>query len=157
MKRNGAFSKILISRPDKGTILIRIVVGMVFLTEGIQKFLYPATLGPGRFAKIGFLDPTFWAYFTGTFEIICGSLILLGLLTRIASVPLLIVMATAFYTTKYHLLINNGFWSFFHEYRTDFAMTLLLIYLLLFGGGKWSFDSVIAKIIRNINWHFISR
>jgi putative oxidoreductase len=125
---------------DNKTILLRLIVGLVFLTEGIQKFLFPELLGPGRFLKIGFSHPEFWAYFTASFEIICSTFILLGLLTRLVSIPLLIIMFTAFVTTKWPMLIDKGFWIMAHEYRTDFAMTLLLIYLILSGGGKWSVD-----------------
>ena len=125
-------------------LFVRLVVGLIFLTEGLQKFLFPELLGTGRFVKIGFSDPAFWAYFTGTFEIICGIFILLGLYIRLASVPLLIVMVVAFITTKWPLLMDKGFWPFMHEYRTDFAMTILLIYLFIFGSGKWSIDSRIG-------------
>jgi len=52
---------------------------------------------------------------------------------------------TAFVTTKYPILIDKGFWAMAHEYRTDFAMTLLLIYLLIYGAGNWSVDSKILK------------
>jgi putative oxidoreductase len=130
---------------DNKVLLIRLVVGLVFLTEGIQKYLFPELLGTGRFTKIGFVDPAFWAYFTGTFEIVCGTLILLGLLTRLASVPLLVIMATAFLTTKWPLLAGKGFWVFAHEYRTDFAMTLLLGYLFISGSGRWSIDMGIKE------------
>jgi len=130
---------------DNRTILIRLVVGLIFLTEGIQKYLFPELLGTGRFLKIGFSDPSFWAYFTGTFEIICGTLIVLGLLVRLASIPPFIIMVVAFITTKWPILMNKGFWQFAHEYRTDFAMTLLLIYLFLYGAGKWSNSSGITK------------
>ena len=130
---------------DNRTMLIRIIVGLIFLSEGIQKFLFPDLLGPGRFVKIGFTDPAFWAYFAGTFEIICGSFVFIGLLTRLASIPLFIIMMVAFVTTKYPLLMEKGFWVMAHEYRTDFAMTLLLVYLLIYGAGKWSIDSKIYK------------
>ena len=86
--------------------------------------------------KIGFSQPEFWAYFTAVFEIICGLLLLLGLFARIASIPLLIIMITAFITTKWPILMHRGFWAMAHEYRTDFAMTVLLIYLFLYGSGK---------------------
>jgi putative oxidoreductase len=146
MKTNKGHSIMMAnSYTDNRSIFARIIVGLVFLTEGIQKYLFPALLGTGRFEKIGFTDPSFWAYFTGTFEIVCGTLLLLGLLTRLASVPLLIVMLTAFVTTKWPLLIHKGIWVMMHEYRTDFAMTLLLIYLLLYGAGKFSIDSKISK------------
>lgn len=133
---------------DNRSLLPRLIVGLIFLSEGIQKYLFPELVGTGRFEKIGFSDPAFWAYFVGTFEIICGSLVLLGLFTRIASIPLFIIMMTAFVTTKWPILINSGFWTMAHEYRTDFAMTLLLIYLFIYGAGKWSFDSKIYHSFR---------
>jgi putative oxidoreductase len=143
--QKGFINSILYTVNDNGTILVRLVVGLIFLTEGIQKYLFPELLGTGRFVKIGFSNPAFWAYFTGTFEIICGALVLLGLLTRIASIPLLIIMMTAFVTTKWPMLIDKGIWIMAHEYRTDFAMTLLLIYLLIYGGGGYSVDLKLLK------------
>jgi len=122
------------------TLLCRLAVGFIFLSEGLQKYITPDATGAGRFAKIGFVHPAFWAYFTGAFEVVCGILILIGLLTRLAAIPLLIIMLVAFITTKIPVLTGKGFWPFAHEYRTDFAMTLLLIYLLLYGGGNHSLD-----------------
>lgn len=144
--KNGLKAIILTTVNDNRAILIRLIIGFIFLSEGIQKYLFPELIGTGRFEKIGFADPAFWAYFTGTFEIICGTLILLGLFTRLASIPLLIIMMTAFVTTKWPLLLDKGFWAMAHEYRTDFAMTLLLIYLLIYGSGRWSLDSRIFKL-----------
>jgi putative oxidoreductase len=131
---------------DNRTIIIRLIVGMIFLSEGIQKFLFPDLLGPGRFLKIGFSHPAFWAYLTGTFEIICSLFVLLGLFIRLFSIPLMIIMITAFITTKWPLLIEKGFWVMAHEYRTDFAMTLLLVYLFIYGSGGWSIDSKIKNL-----------
>ena len=129
------------TQDDNRAILVRLIVGLVFLTEGIQKYLFPDLLGTGRFLTIGFNNPAFWAYFTGTFEILCGILVIMGLITRLASIPLIIIMVTAFITTKIPILVHKGVWPWAHEYRTDFAMTLLLIYLTAYGGGKWSIDS----------------
>lgn len=130
---------------DNRSAYVRLIVGLTFLTEGIQKYIFPELLGTGRFMKIGFSNPGFWAYFTGTFEIVCGILLLVGLVTRLASVPLFIIMMTAFVTTKWPILIEKGFWVMAHEYRTDFAMTVLLIYLFIYGAGAWSVD---AKIVQ---------
>lgn len=127
-------------------LLIRLIPGLVFLSEGIQKFVVPVELGPGRFEKIGFSHPEFWAYFTACFEILCGLLLIAGLIVRLAVVPLLIVMIVAFITTKLPILDQKGFWAMAHEYRTDFAMTLLLIFLLINGAGWPSADSRIARI-----------
>lgn len=122
------------------TFLCRLAVGLIFLSEGLQKYITPEETGTARFTKIGFSNASFWAYFTGSFEIVCGMLILTGFLTRLAAIPLLIIMLVAFITTKMPILMQKGFWPFAHEYRADFAMTLLLIYLLLYGGGNASFD-----------------
>ena len=145
---NGIISFLFRNDTDNRTLLIRLVVGLIFLTEGIQKYLFPELLGTGRFLKIGFSDPSFWAYFTGTFEIVCGALIILGILVRLVSIPPLIIMVVAFITTKWPILIDKGFWPFAHEYRTDFAMTLLLIYLIVYGAGKWTNNSKIENSLK---------
>jgi putative oxidoreductase len=125
---------------SKTTILIRLMVGAVFLSEGIQKFLFPALRGAGRFEKIGFPSPEFLGDFVGTFEILCGVLVLLGLLTRLASIPLIIIMLIAFAATKTEVYIEKGFWELLHGSRTDWAMLLGSIFLLIKGGGYWSLD-----------------
>lgn len=134
-------SQILTTDNDKKIIIIRLIVGLIFIIEGIMKYKYLQWLGPGRFTEIGFAHAFFWAYFTGAFEMFCGTLILLGLLTRLASIPLLIIMLVAFITTKFTLLAEKGFWTFAHESTTEFALTFLLVLLLIYGGGKWSVDS----------------
>ncbi len=139
------WEKIILTDNSKTTILIRVLIGAVFLSEGIQKFLFPDIVGAGRFEKIGFNNPEFWAQFTGSFEILCGSLILLGFLTRLAAIPLLMIMIVAFITTKYPILIDKGFWTMAHEYRTDFAMTICSIFLVIKGGGNWSLDRKLSK------------
>jgi uncharacterized membrane protein YphA (DoxX/SURF4 family) len=125
---------------QKATLLIRLMVGMVFLSEGIQKFLFADTLGAGRFAKIGLPNPDFLGPFVGSFEILCGILILLGLFTRLAAIPLILIMIVAMATTKAELLANEGFWSMMHGSRTDLSMFLGSMFLLIKGGGKWSVD-----------------
>jgi putative oxidoreductase len=119
--------------------LIRLPVGLIFFTQGILKFTDPK-MGVERFTRIGFAHPAFTAHFVGTFEIICGALVLLGLWTRVASVPLLIVIITAIVTTKLPELTraNQGFWFMVSDARTDFAMFCSLIFLIISGGGRWS-------------------
>ena len=140
MKTKNLLQTAIRTESERHIIIIRLIVGLVFLTEGIQKFLFPELLGTGRFLKIGFSDPAFWAYFTATFEILCSLLILSGLFTRLAAIPLFIIMMVAFFTTKLPMLVDKGFWIMAHEYRTDFAMTLSLIFLFFKGGGGWSLD-----------------
>lgn len=127
------------------TSIIRLMVGAVFLSEGIQKFLFAAELGAGRFTKIGLPMPEFLGPFVGTFEILSGTLILLGLFTRLAAVPTLIIMLVAIATTKVQLFTDKGFWGMLHDSRTDWAMLLGFIFLLIEGGGKWSMDRKLMK------------
>lgn len=139
------FQKIIKTDLSKTTLLIRLMVGAVFLSEGIQKFLFADTLGAGRFAKIGLPNPEFLGSFVGSFEILCGILILIGLLTRVASIPLVIIMLVAIATTKSEVLAEKGFWEMMHGSRTDWAMLLGSIFLLMKGGGRWSIDRLLYK------------
>ncbi|HEY3246040.1 MAG TPA: DoxX family protein [Phycisphaerae bacterium] len=137
-------SRLIATRAPAAVMLIRIAVGAIFLSEGIQKFIYPEQLGVGRFIKIGIPVPGFTAPFVGVVEIVGGVLILIGLLTRVASIPLIIDMLVAIGSTKIPILIKSGFWSMAHEARTDVAMLTGSLFLLIVGGGAWSLDAWIS-------------
>ena len=150
----GLFRKLMATNAPAAVILIRVLVGWVFLSEGMQKFLDPATLGAGRFAKIGIPAPEFFGPFVGVCEIVCGTLVLIGFLTRLASAVLLINITVAIITTKLPILLGHeiwgfalpklpqyGWWSMLHEARTDFSMFLGLVFLLVVGAGPWSADA----------------
>ena len=156
--------KLIATSAPASVILIRLVVGGVFLSEGIQKFLYPAENGVGRFTKIGIPAPEVMAPFVGIVEIVCGALILIGLLTRLAAIPLIIDMLVAILSTKIPILLGQGFWGFSlrtlpyygfwgmaHEARTDFAMLLGSIFLLIVGAGALSLDARLRERVgRNV-------
>ena len=159
-----SFRQSLSTNAPSATILIRLLTGIVFLSEGIQKFLYPAELGVGRFAKIGIPTPEAMAPFVGGLEIICGGLIILGLFTRWAAIVLLLDISVALISTKIPILLGHGFLGFslaqlprygllsmLHEARTDFAMWLGLLFLIIVGAGKKF--SVDAKLPRDLG-HF---
>jgi putative oxidoreductase len=130
----------------RSIIFIRLAVGLIFFTQGILKYIDPR-MGALRFMRIGFPAPDFTAHFVGTFEIICGFLVLVGLLTRLASIPLLIVIMTAIATTKIPELFRHdqGFWFMVSDARTDFAMTMSLLFLIGVGAGAWSLDALIWR------------
>lgn len=121
-------------------LLLRIFVGWVFLTEDIQKLLFPAVLGPGRFAKIGIPAPQFTGPFVGCMEIVCGAMLIAGFYTTLAVVPLLIIILIAIATTKVPMLVHQGSWAAMHEARADFCMLLGLIAIALLGAGDLSID-----------------
>jgi uncharacterized membrane protein YphA (DoxX/SURF4 family) len=98
----------------------------------IRKFLFSNDLGVGRFVKIGIPVPPVMAPFVAVIEIVCESLILLGLLTRLVAIVLIIDMCVALISTKIQILLGHGFWRFSvsklpsygflsitHEARTD--------------------------------------
>jgi uncharacterized membrane protein YphA (DoxX/SURF4 family) len=121
-------------------ILIRLLVGAVFLSEGIQKFLFPASLGVGRFVKIGIPSPEITAPFVGVVEIVCGAMIIAGFFMRVAAIPLLIDIIVAIATTKVPMLVHQGFWPMAHEARTDYCMLLGLLFLSIQGAGRCSVE-----------------
>jgi putative oxidoreductase len=140
---------------SKWTILVRLLVGLVvFFPEGIQKLAFPEILGAGRFANIGIPFPEITGPFVGIVETVSGALIIVGLFTRLAAIPLIIIMIVAILSTKVPILLGHefwifhlpklpryGFWSMMHEARADFTMLLGSIYLLIEGAGMWSIDS----------------
>ncbi len=141
----------------KATIFIRLMVGGIFLSEGIQKFLFSDLLGVGRFIRIGIPNPEIMAPFVGGVEIIFGTLILLGLCTRLAAIPLLINISVAIISTKIPILLGHdfwlfhvaqapryGFWAMASEARTDCSMVLGLLFLIIAGAGAWSLDAKLA-------------
>lgn len=156
------WTTILQSRASGWTILIRLLVGLVvFFPEGIQKLAFPSILGAGRFANIGIPYPELMGPFVGVVETVCGALIIAGLLTRLAAVPLLVIMVVAIVSTKVPMLLGHefwifhlpklsryGFWSMAHEARTDLCMFVGALYLLIEGAGAWSVDAILTKSAR---------
>jgi putative oxidoreductase len=128
-------------------ILIRVVVGLVFLTEGILKFVRPDELGWGRFAGIGLPYPHVLAPLAGGIEIAGGVAILLNFYAGDAAILLLVVIVTALVTTKLPILLGQpigplalvklphyGFLSFLHEARTDLCMIFGCVAVLIDSG-----------------------
>lgn len=135
-------------------ILIRLYVGAIFLSEGVLKFLRPDQLGTGRFDKAGIPAPGLLAPLDGAFEIVCGLLILAGLLTRLAVVPMIVNMLGALLLTKLPILWGDaplftgksGWWDLAHESRTDLAQLCGSLFLLVVGAGVYSLDARLARV-----------
>lgn len=153
------WAALLRTRAEGWTILVRLMVGLVvFLPEGIQKLAFPEILGAGRFVNIGIPYPEMMGPFVGTVEVVCGTLVILGLLTRLAAIPLIVIMLVAIVSTKlpiwaghdiwtFHMpkFARYGFWSMAHEARDDFIMLVGSLYLLIAGAGAWSLDAMLIR------------
>jgi uncharacterized membrane protein YphA (DoxX/SURF4 family) len=146
------------TRAPAAVALVRLMAGLVFLSEGVQKFLLPQALGVGRFMKIGIPAPESLAPFVGVCEIVAGALVVAGLLTRPAALVLFINISVAILSTKVPILLGHGFWGFSlaalprygfwsmaHEARTDFCMWLGSLVLLIVGGGRASLDALMGR------------
>ena len=116
-------------------------MGLIFFTQGILKFTEP-NMGVVRFTRIGVPWPGFAAHFGGTFEILCGLLIVQALATRLGAVPLLAVILAAIATTKLLELLRagQGFGLTASDARAGFAMLCSLVFLPLTGPGPRSID-----------------
>lgn len=139
---------------DRWPVLVRLALAGVFVPEGIQKLLFPEILGAGRFAGIGIPWPGFTGPLVGWFELICGVLLLVGLVGRLAAIPLVVIMIVAILSTKVPILLGHdwlifhvrpldryGWWSMLHEIRADWAMLCGALFILLSGSGRWSLDA----------------
>ena len=135
------------SRAPAAVLLIRFAVGGVFLFEGIQKFLFPMEMGPGLFAKLGIPAPGLLAPLAGLIEVVCGALLIVGFLTRLATIPLIITMLMAIFSLGGHIYKASGFWAMAHESRTDYAMLLGCLFLLAVGAGPISIDRLLRTDI----------
>ena len=149
--------RLLRTTAPAAAIVIRIVVGGIFVSEGVLKFLQPAALGAGRFARIGIPAPEVVGPLIGGLEIVGGLLLLAGLCTRPAAGVMLLQMLVAITSTKGPVLLGHpfagfslqkldqyGFLSFLHEARTDLLMIFCLAFLLAAGAGRFSLDARLA-------------
>jgi uncharacterized membrane protein YphA (DoxX/SURF4 family) len=140
-------------RASGAILLIRLYVGTIFVIEGVLKFVRADALGPGRFAKIGLPASDLLANLDGVLEIACGLLILAGLFTRLATLPMIADMLGAILLTKVPLLWGNaalypkesGIWDFLHEARLEFAMLCGCVFLLMVGAGAYSVDAKVNQ------------
>jgi len=136
----------------RATMVIRMMAGAVFFWEGILKFVY-ANQGVGRFTKLGLRFPVFTANFVGGLEIVGGLLLILGLGTRLITIPFIIEMLVAILSTKPRLFLGTlplppppvppqvGIWAVLHEVRSEYAQIMSCIFLLISGPGPWSLDA----------------
>jgi putative oxidoreductase len=140
----------------RATMAIRTMAGTVFLWEGILKFVY-ANQGVGRFTKLGLPFPVFTADFVGGLEIVGGVLLILGLGTRLITIPFIIEMLVAMLSTKPRLFLGTlplppppvppqvGMWAVLHEVRSEYAQIMSCIFLLISGPGPWSLDAALRS------------
>jgi uncharacterized membrane protein YphA (DoxX/SURF4 family) len=153
MQRDVTMAGLRATQASGAVILVRFYVGLIFVVEGVLKYQRPEALGTGRFAKVDIPFPALMANLDGAFEIGCGALILVGLFTRLAVLPMIVDMVGALTTTKVPLLWGaaalypgeHGLWDFLHESRLEVAMLCGSLYLLFVGAGSRSLDARLSR------------
>ena len=132
------------------------MAGAVFFWEGILKFVY-VNQGVGRFTKLGIPFPLVTAPFVGWLEIVGGILLMLGLGTRLITIPFIIEMLVAMLSTKPRLFLGTlplppppvppqvGIWAVLHEIRSEYAQIMSCIFLMISGPGPWSLDATLLS------------
>ena len=138
----------------RATLFLRFMAGAVFLWEGILKFVY-VNQGVGRFTKLGMPFPLVTAPFVAWLEIIGGACLILGVGTRLVTIPFILEMVVAMLSTKPRLYLGTsplpappvppqvGMWAVLHEIRSEYAQLMTSAFLLFAGPGPASLDAVL--------------
>jgi putative oxidoreductase len=139
----GWFLKAANSLQSPFLLAIRLYWGWLFLQSGIGKFGHIEKV-VSFFTDLGIPAPTLNAYFNASLETVGGILLILGLASRLISVPLLINMIVAYITADREALT-----AFFSEsgkfFGADpFPFLLVSLLVLIFGPGKLSLDTLVA-------------
>jgi len=120
--------------------LARVVVGVVFVQSGWGK-LNDIDKVIEFFTSLGLPMPAFQAYLASTSELVCGALLLVGLATRFAVVPLIITMIVAIRTALWDQV--DGVASLFT--MIEFLYIVLFVWLGVSGAGPLSIDALLAR------------
>ncbi|WP_034260461.1 DoxX family protein [Altibacter lentus] len=122
------------SRAVNFTLLVlRVGIGLLMLGHGIPK-LEMLIIGDIQFPSVMGMSPTISLLLAVFAEVVCSILLLIGLLTRFATIPLIVTMLTA-------VLVIHGNDPFVKQ---ELGILYLIVYLTLFmlGSGKFSFDGL---------------
>jgi putative oxidoreductase len=122
--------------------LARLTVGLVFFQSGWGK-LHDLESVTKYFGELGIPNPTLQATIASTAEFVCGGLLLLGLATRFAVVPLIVTMCVAIATAQWENV--DGLGSLVG--LLEFAYIALLVWIGTDGPGPLSLDHLLARTV----------
>jgi putative oxidoreductase len=131
-----------------GYPLLRFFAGAIMIPHSIPKLFgsFAPVLAKNVLAPLGFLnfpDPLFWAYFLGSLEIVGGTLLAVGLLTR----PLALAFAIECAVITWFVAVPKGWVYSSPGGGAEFPFILTIVYLaiLCIGPGRYALDRVVAR------------
>lgn len=125
-------------------LIARIAVGWVFVEAGWGK-LHNLENVTNYFRELGIPAPEIQAPMASVTELVCGALLMLGLFTRLAALPLIVVMCVAIWTAQHEYLTSAKSWSDLFA-LSEFLYIALLTWLAVYGGGFLSADRLLGKL-----------
>ena len=138
------FAHTLLARLERvewlGPLMLRLVFGYFWLETGWAK-LHNLTFFSGRFVEWGIPFPTFSATLSGATDLVGGALLILGLGTRLAAIPMIVNMLVAL-----AVVVLPGISTLDEFVELDEVLYVaVLAWLLLAGPGKASIDHLVAR------------
>lgn len=125
-------------------LLGRLAVGLLFLSTGWGK-VHNIPKVTHFFEELGIPMPGFNAVLVGYSELICGTLLVIGLIVRLATIPLVISMAIAIATAKWKDI--HDLWDLVAT--DEFTYLVVLVMIAVIGPGALSLDHLVA---RKLGW-----
>lgn len=123
------------------SLLLRVVVGVIFLVHGWQKLQGGVPGTAGFLATLGFPAPEFFAVLLIAAEVIGGALLIIGLYTHWAAKILSIVALVALVTVH----LSKGFAVTTGGYEYILLILAATLSVMAMGGGRWSVDAHLKK------------
>jgi len=124
--------------PETGIGIIRIVVGAFMIYHGWEVFKKDPMTGYGQWLNdLHFPAPLFMAYLGKGAELVGGIMLFLGLLTRLAVIPLVITMGV--------IAFGMGQGRVWADEQHPFLFILLCLVFFFFGPGRFSLDKILFK------------
>ncbi|WP_096186426.1 DoxX family protein [Evansella halocellulosilytica] len=126
----------MLNKTEIGAFLLRLVLGIIFLAHGADKFLGGIDNTVGWFDSIGL--PGALAYVVATIELVGGIALIIGLFTRIISALIAFIMVGAIITVKFSAGFLDG-------YAYDLVLLIVAVYLVLNDSKFLSLSQVFSK------------
>jgi putative oxidoreductase len=127
--------KFLGSLQPLGLLLLRVALGIIFISHGYPKLVHPANM-QGFYVQHGM--PGYFVYISGVLEVFGGGLLIVGLFARVAALLLTIEMVVLLWKVN-----GGGSYLAIREYEFSLVLAVACFALATVGAGLISFDDLL--------------